>query len=119
MILTALAKQPEDRHADWEEFARPLSALIANREVPRGQLQGVLDSEVSTLLRSLDFFASFGDVELWRSSTARAGSASASATRAVLEGRGRAQFSHRRPGRGRGYRDGQKVATLGSGTSVG
>ena len=31
----------------------------------RGPLQEVLDSERFTLLRSLDFFAGFGDVELW------------------------------------------------------
>jgi hypothetical protein len=33
--------------------------------VPRGQLQGVLDSERFNLLRTLDFFKGFGDVELW------------------------------------------------------
>ena len=31
----------------------------------RGPLQEVLDSERFTLLRSLEFFAEFGDVELW------------------------------------------------------
>ena len=39
--------------------------LIAEHKVPRGHLQGVLDSERFNLLRSLDFFGSFGDVELW------------------------------------------------------
>src|SRR6185369_17571279 len=65
MIQRALAKDPAQRYPDWGAFAQALSALITNQEVPRGQLQGVLDSERFNLLRSLDFFARFGDVELW------------------------------------------------------
>jgi serine/threonine protein kinase len=65
VIQRALAKNPTMRFETWDEFAQALSALIANHEVPRGQIQGVLDSERFNLLRSLDFFTSFGDVELW------------------------------------------------------
>ncbi|MDE2092762.1 MAG: serine/threonine protein kinase, partial [Burkholderiales bacterium] len=65
MVQRALAKDPTQRYAHWEEFAQALSSLITNQQVPRGQLQGVLDSERFNLLRSLDFFSSFGDVELW------------------------------------------------------
>jgi len=65
MIQRALAKDPNRRYANWEEFAQALSGLITNQQVPRGQLQGVLDSERFNLLRSLEFFSSFGDVELW------------------------------------------------------
>jgi hypothetical protein len=65
VIRHALAKKAEDRPADWDDFANQLSALITNNEVPRGPLQRVLDSERFTLLRSLDFFTGFGDVELW------------------------------------------------------
>jgi serine/threonine protein kinase len=50
---------------DWDRFAQALSALITDQEVPRGHLQGVLDSERFNLLRSLEFFQDFGDVELW------------------------------------------------------
>src|SRR5690349_8483437 len=65
VIQRALAKTPDQRYADWDEFAQALSGLITTQQVPRGQLQGVLDSERFNLLRSLDFFAEFGDVELW------------------------------------------------------
>jgi serine/threonine protein kinase len=119
LIAGALAKRREDRPADWEAFAQGLSALVANREVPRGQLQGVLDSERFTLLRSLEFFAEFGDVELWEV-----------VHRARWQ---RLKFGHalfRRGEEGRSFhiiaqgevevfRDGRKVAQLGAGTSVG
>ena len=65
VVLRALAKNPADRYPDWDSFAQALSQLVSDRKVPRGQIQGVLDSERFTLLRSLDFFSSFGDVELW------------------------------------------------------
>jgi serine/threonine protein kinase len=119
LISRALAKRRDDRPADWDAFAQALSALVANREVPRGQLQGVLDSERFTLLRSLEFFGEFGDVELWEV-----------VHRARWQ---RLKFGHalfRRGEQGRSFhiiaqgevevfRDGRKVAQLGAGTSVG
>jgi hypothetical protein len=65
VILSAVAKRPEDRYTSWDDFAQALSSLITNQQVPRGHLQGVLDSERFNLLRTLDFFSNFGDVELW------------------------------------------------------
>ena len=65
VVLRALAKQPQDRYASWDEFATAMSQLVAQRHVPRGNLHAVLDSERFRLLRSLDFFEDFGDVELW------------------------------------------------------
>ena len=119
MILRALAKRPDDRYAGWDEFAQALSALIANREVPRGQLQGVLDSERFTLLRSLEFFSSFGDVELWevvhRASWQRFGFGHA-LYRKGEEGR---SFHIVAQGEVEVFRDGKQVAQLGAGTSVG
>jgi len=119
MVQRALAKHPADRYANWEEFAQALSGLITNQQVPRGQLQGVLDSERFNLLRSLDFFSSFGDVELWEV-----------VHRAKWQ---RFQFGHalyRKGEEGNSFhilaqgavevfRDGKKVAELGSGTSIG
>ena len=57
LIERGLSKRRDDRHADWDGFAQELSALVTNRDVPRGPLQGVLDSERFNLLRSLEFFA--------------------------------------------------------------
>ena len=119
VIQRALAKDPNDRYANWSAFAQALAGLIANQQVPRGQLQGVLDSERFNLLRNVDFFSRFGDVELWEV-----------VHRAKWQ---RFPFGHalyRRGDDGRDfhiiaqgevevYRDGGKVATLGKGTSVG
>jgi eukaryotic-like serine/threonine-protein kinase len=119
MIQRALAKRPEDRYTDWEAFAQALSGLITNQQVPRGQLQGVLDSERFNLLRTLDFFSGFGDVELWEV-----------VHRAKWQ---RFHFGHalyRRGEEGNSFhilaqgavevfRDAKKVAQLGAGTSIG
>ena len=37
VIQKALAKQPGDRYADWEEFANAISSLVTTQQVPRGQ----------------------------------------------------------------------------------
>ena len=65
VVRHALARSRDDRPATWDAFAHELSALVANREVPRAGLQSVLDSERFNMLRSLEFFADFGDIELW------------------------------------------------------
>jgi serine/threonine protein kinase len=119
VIRGALAKSPDARPQDWDTFARQLSALIVNHQVPRGRLQKVLDSERFNMLRSLEFFADFGDVELWE---------------VVHRGRWqRLPYGHRVYRRGQEgktfhiiaqgevevFRDGQRVARLGAGTSVG
>jgi serine/threonine protein kinase len=119
LILRNLAKDRNLRHADWDSFAQALSALVANRDVPRGPLQGVLDSERFNLLRSLDFFRAFGDVELWevvhRARWRRLPYGHA-IYRKGDEGK---SFHIIALGEVEVYRDGQKVARLGSGTSVG
>jgi serine/threonine protein kinase len=119
VIQRALAKNPTMRYTDWEEFAQALSALISNHEVPRGQIQGVLDSERFNLLRSLDFFTSFGDVELWevvhRAKWQRFGFGHALYHKGE-EGR---TFHIMAQGEVEVFRDGMKVAQLGTGTSVG
>jgi hypothetical protein len=118
-IARALAKKPAERHADWDAFAQALSGLFASRDVPRGELQGVLDSERFTLLRSLEFFASFGDVELWevvhRARWERFGFGHA-LYRKGEEGR---SFHIIAAGEVEVFRDGKQVARLGAGTSVG
>ncbi|GAP38600.1 serine/threonine protein kinase [Piscinibacter sakaiensis] len=119
VVLRALAKQPEQRYEDWDAFARALSALIAEHHVPRGQLQEVLDSERFSLLRSLDFFTAFGDVELWEV-----------VRRARWERHGYGQALYKRGELGQTFhiiatggvdvfRNGEKVVHLGAGTSVG
>jgi serine/threonine protein kinase len=119
VIQRALAKNPTMRYTSWDEFAQALSSLITNHAVPRGQLQGVLDSERFNLLRSLDFFTSFGDVELWevvhRAKWQRFGFGHALYSKGE-EGR---SFHIIAQGEVEVFRDGVKVAHLGAGTSVG
>lgn len=119
VILRALNKAPADRYDHWDDFAHALAGLIASREVPRGNLQAVLDSERFSLLRSVDFFRHFDDVELWE---------------VVHQARWqRYGFGHKlmsRGERGRDFhliaqgavdvmRDGQRVESLGAGSTVG
>lgn len=119
VIHKALAKRPQDRYPNWDAFAQALSDLIASRKVPRGQLQGVLDSERFNLLRTLDFFTSFGDVELWevvhRAKWQRFNFGHALYRRGE-EGR---SFHIMAQGSVEVFRDGKRVALLGAGTSVG
>ena len=119
LIARALSKRREDRHADWESFAQELSALVANGEVPRGPLQGVLDSERFNLLRSLEFFAGFGDVELWEVVHRAQWQRCAFGHALYRHGEEGNSFHIIAQGQVDVYRDGQRVAQLGAGTSVG
>ncbi len=119
MIQRALAKNPEQRYANWEAFAQALSALITNQQVPRGQLQGVLDSERFNLLRSLDFFASFGDVELWEVVHRAKWQRFHFGHALYRKGEEGNSFHILAQGEVEVFRDGNKVAQLGSGTSIG
>ena len=65
VILKALAKHPQERYADWEAFGKALSELVSKQLVPLARLYEVKDSERFNMLRELEFFADFGDVELW------------------------------------------------------
>jgi serine/threonine protein kinase len=119
LIARALAKRREDRHADWESFAQELSALVADGDVPRGPLQGVLDSERFNLLRSLEFFAGFGDVELWEVVHRAQWQRCAFGHALYKSGEPGNTFHIIAQGQVEVFRDGRRVAQLGAGTSVG
>lgn len=119
VIQRALAKQPGERYAGWDDFAQAISALVANRQVPRGGRQNVLDSERFNLLRTLEFFSLFGDVELWEV-----------VHRATWQRYPEGHLIYRKGEEGNTFhiiaagsvdvhRDGVRVAHLGAGTSVG
>ena len=119
IVRRALAKSRDDRHADWEAFAQALSSLAARRELPRAGLREVLDSERFNLLRSLEFFHGFGDIELWevvhRAQWQRHAFGAALYHKGQLGG----SFHIIAAGRVDVFRDGRKVAELAAGTSVG
>ncbi|CAN5865431.1 hypothetical protein BH11PSE8_BH11PSE8_05320 [soil metagenome] len=119
VIQRALAKDPIDRFANWDEFAQALSGLITTQQVPRGQLQGVLDSERFNLLRSLDFFSSFGDVELWEVVHRAKWQRFHFGHALYKKGQEGNSFHILAQGEVEVFRDGKKVAQLGAGTSIG
>ena len=119
LIMRGLAKQRDERQTDWDEFAQSLSALVANRDVPRGPLQGVLDSERFNLLRSLEFFKGFGDVELWEVVHRAKWQRLPFGHAIYKKGQEGNSFHIVAQGEVEVYRDGQRVAQLGTGTSVG
>ena len=119
VIQTALEKSPGDRYADWDAFAQALSGLVTTQQVPRGQFQGVLDSERFTLLRTLEFFATFGDVELWEVVHRAKWQRFHFGHALYRKGEEGNSFHIMAQGEVEVFRDGKKVAQLGAGTSVG
>ena len=119
VVQRALAKEPARRYANWDEFAKALSGLITDQQVPRGQLQGVLDSERFNLLRSLDFFSSFGDVELWEVVHRAKWQRFHFGHALYRKGEEGNTFHILAQGEVEVFRDGKRVAQLGAGTSVG
>ena len=126
VISPSLAERPEmascraayESVDPWKVF-NACGPLIADGEVPRGALHGVRDSERFGLLRSLEFFSGFGDVELWevvhRAQWRRCPFGHALIRRGTQGNR----FHIIAAGQVDVYRDGQRVAQLGAGTSVG
>ncbi len=119
VIQSALNKSREGRPADWETFAASLSALIAQHLVPRGRLQKVLDSERFTLLRSLEFFTGFDDVALWEVVHRARWQRFHYGHKLFKRGQEGRSFHIIAQGEVEVFRDGQRVARLGAGTSVG
>jgi serine/threonine protein kinase len=119
LIETSLSKNREQRPADWDTFAGELSALASDRALQASNLRDVLDAERFTLLRSLEFFQGFGDVELWE--VVHRARWERMPFRHVLFRKGDEgnQFHIVAQGRIEVWRDGAKVASLGVGTSVG
>ncbi len=119
LVLGALAKDRDQRPADWGRFAQALSALITDHEVPRGEVQGVLDSERFNLLRTLAFFKGFGDVELWEVVHRARWQRLPFGHAIYRKGQEGDDFHILASGRVDVFRDGQNVADLGAGDSVG
>jgi serine/threonine protein kinase len=119
LIARALAKRRDERPASWDAFAQDLAALVADGDIPRGPLQSVLDSERFGLLRSLEFFEGFGDVELWEVVHRAHWQRWPFGHALYRRGEEGNRFHIVAQGEVEVYRDGKRVAQLGAGTSVG
>ena len=119
LIERSLAKERELRPASWDEFAQVLSTLGTDRLLARGPLQEVLDSERFTLLRSLEFFTGFGDVELWEVVHRAKWQRHTFGQALYRKGEEGNSFHIVTQGQVEVYRDGKPVARLSAGSSVG
>ena len=119
LIETCLAKERELRPANWDEFALALSAVSAQNPQLRGPLQEVLDSERFTLLRSLEFFTDFGDVELWEVVHRATWHRHTYGQALYRKGEAGNSFHIVTQGQVEVYRDGRAVASMSAGSSVG
>lgn len=119
LIERGLAKDRESRPANWDEFAQALSEMASARIVPRGALQAVLDSERFTLLRAQEFFARFGDVELWEVVHRAKWERHTFGQALYRKGESGNSFHIITQGEVEVFREGRLVAKLGAGTSVG
>ena len=119
LIERGLAKERELRPANWEEFAKALSALTFARDANGSSRQEVLDSERFTLLRSQEFFAGFGDVELWEVVRRATWQRHSYGDALYRKGEAGNSFHIVTQGKVDVYRDGKLVASMGAGSSVG
>ena len=119
LIERSLAKDRGLRPASWDEFAQALSALGADKELARGPLQEVMDSERFTLLRSLDFFTGFGDVELWEVVHRAKWQRHTYGQALFRKGDEGNTFHVVTQGQVEVYRDGKLAAQIGAGSTVG
>jgi serine/threonine protein kinase len=119
LIERCLSKDRSQRPLDWDAFALELSTLITDKQVPRGPLQEVLDSERFTSLRSLEFFSGFGDVELWEVVHRARWQRHSYGQTLYRKGDEGNSFHIITQGQVEVYRDGKAVASLGAGGSVG
>ncbi|MGE4110800.1 MAG: serine/threonine protein kinase, partial [Burkholderiales bacterium] len=62
VVRRAMARDQTVRYMTWEQFANDLAAIASGSPLPK---HGVLDTEKFNIMRTLSFFKSFGDVELW------------------------------------------------------
>jgi serine/threonine protein kinase len=119
LVEACLSKDREQRPRDWDTFAAEISALATDRASQASNLQEVVDAERFTLLRSLEFFRGFGDVELWEVVHRARWERMPFGHVLFRKGDEGNQFHIVAQGRIEVWRDGAKVASLGVGTSVG
>ncbi len=62
IVLRAMQKDRSLRYQTWDEFAHDLVSFFSNNAMTHTE---IFDTEKFDILRALDFFKNFSDVELW------------------------------------------------------
>jgi len=62
IVLRAMQKDRSQRYQTWDEFAHDLVSFFSSSAVAHTE---IFDMEKFDILRTLDFFKNFSDVELW------------------------------------------------------
>ena len=62
IVMKALAKNLEDRYQNWDEFEQAVVSAFDNLSREESSFP---DTDKFNILRKLDFFSEFGEIELW------------------------------------------------------
>ena len=116
IVLRALAKNREERYADWREFAVELESLFGNLKLPD---QDLSEAERFSVLCQLPLFQGFGDVEIWEALRIGAWHRLRDGTTLIREGETCRGFFIIAAGEVVVSRDGRSLGTLGEGQLFG
>ena len=116
IVMRALAKNREERYADWREFAAELEGLFGNLKLPE---QDLSEAERFSVLCQLPLFQGFGDVEIWEALRIGAWHRHLEGTTLIREGEVGRSFFIITAGEVVVSRDGQRLGTLGEGQLFG
>ena len=116
IVMRALAKNREERYADWREFAGELENLFGNLKLPD---QDLSEAERFSVLCQLPLFREFGDVEIWEALRIGAWHRLREGTTIIREGEACRGFFVIAAGEVVLSRDGRTLDTLGEGQFFG
>ena len=116
IVMRALAKDREERYAEWREFAGELENLFGNLELPG---QDLSEAERFSVLCQLSLFREFGDVEIWEALRIGTWHRLREGTAIIREGEACRGFFVIAAGEVVVSRDGQSLGALGEGQFFG
>ena len=123
IVRRAMAKDLEQRYADWEEFSLELAQVFRGEPVggavSAGERQQFADSDKFETLRKLPFFEKFSDAELWEVARISAWRAAKAGEVLMKEGEGGTYFCILAEGQIKVTKKGKLLNVLGAGECFG
>jgi serine/threonine protein kinase len=116
IAMRALAKNRDERYAEWREFAAELEKLFGNLKLPD---QNLSEAEQFSVLCQLPLFQGFGDVEIWEALRMGVWHRLRDGTTLIREGEICRSFYILAAGKVTVSRDGRPLGTLGEGQLFG